>query len=124
MANDDARPLSPRAERVKRFVDAAYQRAVGAITSAETTQPLVALTFDDRPDPRSTPLVLDLLERHDARATFFMVGAAAYRHPDLVRRIAEAGHTVANHSWDHTSFTTISGRQRRTQIRATQRVLA
>jgi peptidoglycan/xylan/chitin deacetylase (PgdA/CDA1 family) len=115
--------LSPTAQRIKRAVDAFYQQMAGAVTSVDTTEPIAALTFDDGPDPTSTPDVLRLLARYDVKATFFMVGAAAYRHPDLVRQVAEAGHVIANHSWDHSSFVTLSGRQRRTQIRACQRVI-
>ena len=116
--------LSPGIQRLKRGVDAFYRHAAGAVTSVETSEPLVALTFDDGPDPTSTPRVLRLLERYGARATFFMVGAAAHRHRRLVREIAEAGHAVANHSWDHASFPAIPGRQRRTQIRWCQRAIA
>jgi len=117
-------PLSPGLQRVQRAVDTIYQRLVGAVTAVETSEPLVALTFDDGPDPSSTPDMLRLLHRYDASATFFMVGAAASRHPDLVRQVAAAGHVIANHSWDHASFTTISGRQRRSQLRACQRAIS
>src|SRR4051812_45491348 len=120
----DQPSVSPGVRRIQRLVDALYQRVVGAITSVETTEPLVALTFDDGPDPTSTPSVLRLLEQYDARATFFMVGAAAHRHPDLVKQIAAAGHAIANHSWDHSSFTSMRGRQRRTQMRRCQRAIA
>jgi len=116
--------VSPSIKRIQRAVDAFYRQAAGAITSVETSEPLVALTFDDGPDPTSTPAVLRLLDRFDAKATFFMVGAAAYRHPALVRRIAAAGHAIANHSWDHASFTSIPGRQRRTQIRWCQTAIS
>ena len=61
----------------------------------------VALTFDDGPDPRTTPRVLDLLDARRARATFFCVGRKAEQHPDLVAEIARRGHRVENHSWDH-----------------------
>ena len=61
----------------------------------------IALTFDDGPDPAITPQVLDLLEAHRARATFFCVGAHAQRHPHLVRRIVACGHAVENHSMHH-----------------------
>lgn len=64
-------------------------------------QPRVALTFDDGPDPRITPLVLDLLAGQDVQATFFCIGALARRHPELVRRIHREGHLVANHSLGH-----------------------
>lgn len=61
----------------------------------------MALTFDDGPDPITTPQVLDLLAAADARATFFLVGQRAAQRPELVRRIAEAGHAVGSHSWSH-----------------------
>lgn len=61
----------------------------------------IVLTIDDGPDPAVTPAVLDLLARHDARATFFLIGHRARRHPDLVRRIVAEGHGVENHSDSH-----------------------
>ena len=61
----------------------------------------IALTIDDGPDPHVTPRVLDLLDRHGARATFFCIGARAARHPDLCREIARRGHAVENHSQHH-----------------------
>ena len=62
---------------------------------------VVALTFDDRPDPEMTPRVLDLLRERGVRATFFLVGAKAERHPELVRRIAAEGHDTGIHTWEH-----------------------
>jgi peptidoglycan/xylan/chitin deacetylase (PgdA/CDA1 family) len=64
----------------------------------ETWAPLVALTFDDGPHPVYTPQVLDILARHQARATFFLIGANARRHPELVARIRARGHEVGNHT--------------------------
>jgi peptidoglycan/xylan/chitin deacetylase (PgdA/CDA1 family) len=61
----------------------------------------VALTFDDGPDPRVTPAVLDILDRHGAKATFFCVGRAAAAHPDLTREVLARGHDVENHSESH-----------------------
>lgn len=61
----------------------------------------VALTFDDGPDPQRTPAMLDLLARQGVRATFFVVGARAEAHPELVRRMAAEGHVVGNHSYTH-----------------------
>jgi peptidoglycan-N-acetylglucosamine deacetylase len=61
----------------------------------------VALTFDDGPDPVNTPKILDLLAQHGVKATFCLVGFKARDHPDLVKRIAEEGHTFCNHSWQH-----------------------
>jgi peptidoglycan/xylan/chitin deacetylase (PgdA/CDA1 family) len=61
----------------------------------------VCLTFDDGPDPEFTPRLLDLLAKTKVPATFFLVGEAAERHPGLVRRIAEEGHVVGNHTFHH-----------------------
>lgn len=62
---------------------------------------LVALTFDDGPDPRWTPQALSLLRQHGVKATFCLVGEQALAHPELVRAIAADGHTLCNHSWNH-----------------------
>ncbi|MEU6036778.1 polysaccharide deacetylase family protein [Actinomadura sp. NPDC047616] len=71
----------------------------------------VALTFDDGPDPRSTPLFLDELRRLGCRATFFLLGDMLRRHPELGRRIAAEGHEVAVHGWGHrNSLVTRPGR--------------
>ena len=63
----------------------------------------VALTFDDGPDAASTPQFLDLLERRGVRATFFLLGEMLQRFPDVARRMSDAGHEIAVHSWDHRS---------------------
>ncbi len=65
----------------------------------------VALTFDDGPDPRSTPRFLDLLSRRDVRATFFMLGSMAAAAPGMAGEIAAAGHEIAVHGWDHRYLT-------------------
>nr|WP_232834328.1 polysaccharide deacetylase family protein [Rhodoferax ferrireducens] len=61
----------------------------------------IALTIDDGPDPGVTPQVLELLARHGVRATFFVIGAQAERHPELCRDIVRAGHAVENHTQRH-----------------------
>ena len=61
----------------------------------------VALTFDDGPDPRSTPAILEVLEAKGLRAAFFVVGERVRQHPELVARLHEAGHLVCNHTDSH-----------------------
>jgi peptidoglycan/xylan/chitin deacetylase (PgdA/CDA1 family) len=61
----------------------------------------LALTFDDGPNPRWTPRLLDELANHGIKATFFLLGSRAEAEPELVRRIAAAGHSIGNHSWSH-----------------------
>lgn len=63
----------------------------------------VSLTFDDGPDPEVTPRVLDLLDRHQVKATFFCVGEKAAAHPEIVREIARRGHAIENHSQTHSA---------------------
>ena len=83
----------------------------------ETADPVVALTFDDGPDPEWTPRLLEILEQHDARGTFFMIGEQATKYPELVARVASGGHAIGNHSWDHASFPLLSREQRFGQLR-------
>ena len=64
----------------------------------------VALTFDDGPDPAVTPRVLDVLARHGAHATFFVIGQSLAKHPEIGRRMAAEGHVIGNHSWRHSRW--------------------
>jgi len=61
----------------------------------------VFLTFDDGPDPEATPWVLDLLGKHDAKATFFCLGRNVEKYPELFQRIQDEGHAVGNHTYSH-----------------------
>lgn len=92
--------------------------------SPGTAQGHVALTFDDGPDPDVTPRILELLERHDAHATFFCVGDKAMRHPDLVREISARGHAIGNHTMRHPGWFALYGiRGQRREWREAQAVL-
>ena len=64
----------------------------------------IALTFDDGPDPDVTPKVLDILDSHGAKASFFVIGDKAAAHPELVREIVKRGHSIENHSRGHSHF--------------------
>ena len=64
----------------------------------------IALTFDDGPDPDVTPKVLDILDSHHAKASFFVIGDKAAAHPELIREIVKRGHSIENHSLKHSSF--------------------
>ena len=99
-------------------------RVLGTLTSVATQDPLVALTFDDGPDPDHTPRLLDLLERYDVKATFFMVGERVARYPDLVDDVAERGHVVANHTWSHESLHSTSLRGSIEQLLRCKRALS
>jgi peptidoglycan-N-acetylglucosamine deacetylase len=96
---------------------------LGTITHVATQSPVAALTFDDGPDPAWTPRLLEILAAHGARATFFMLGRAAERYPDVVQSAARGGHAIGNHSWDHPSFALVRGPERRAQIRRCARAV-
>lgn len=72
-----------------------------SLPEASAARGEIAITIDDGPDPAVTPAVLDLLDRHGVKATFFCIGEQARRHPDLCREIADRGHDVENHSMYH-----------------------
>jgi peptidoglycan/xylan/chitin deacetylase (PgdA/CDA1 family) len=76
-------------------------RLMGTITDVDTDLPVLALTFDDGPNPKYTPELLKLLKKYNVHATFFMVGQAASQNPELVRQVYENGHTIGNHSYHH-----------------------
>jgi peptidoglycan/xylan/chitin deacetylase (PgdA/CDA1 family) len=81
-------------------IPALHQRFLPRL-SGNAPGPHVALTFDDGPDPASTPSFLDALAALDVRATFFVLGSQLAAHPELGRRIVDAGHEVAVHGWLH-----------------------
>lgn len=81
------------------------------------------LTFDDGPHPEHTGALLDVLAEHGARATFFVIGQHAERHPELMRRIVAEGHTLGNHSWSHPQFDTLGLAAQREEIARTEALL-
>ena len=99
-------------------------RITGSVISVNTSEHVASLTFDDGPDPKFTPKLLDVLESHNAKATFFMIGKFASKYPDLVADVAKRGHAIGNHSWDHLSFPLLNRLERIRQIRKCSRTLA
>ena len=114
----DLQKNSPSESTIFRSVHAFARRVRGTITSVSTSAPVVAITFDDGPDPQVTPRLLAILRRHKARGTFFMRGELARKYPEIVREVASGRHTIGNHSWDHPSFPEISSKERRWQLTA------
>jgi len=84
-------------------VDFEHHGQLNAIWYVETSEPVVAFTFDDGPGPRWTSMVLDVLDEHRVPATFFMVGQNLAAHADLVKGRLDR-HDVGNHSWSHPDF--------------------
>jgi peptidoglycan/xylan/chitin deacetylase (PgdA/CDA1 family) len=84
---------------------------------------VVYLTFDDGPDPRWTPAVLDALAAHKIRATFFVVGRKVEDHPDLAKRIVAEGHSLQNHTWSHSDLTELPRRDAMEEVARTNEVI-
>jgi len=80
----------------------------------------VALTFDDGPDPRWTPQILDILKAANVKAAFFLVGANAEKHPALVRRIVAEGHEIGNHTFYHPNLALCWPEHIRLELNATE----
>ncbi|WP_256756679.1 polysaccharide deacetylase family protein [Cohnella sp. WQ 127256] len=81
-----------------------YEATGDIVWEVPMKEKLIALTFDDGPSPRTTPMILDLLARNEAKATFFVVGKRVEQFPDVIKREALEGHEVANHTYSHIYF--------------------
>ena len=88
-----------------------------------TTAKKVVLSFDDGPDPRWTPAILDVLKKKKAPAVFFVVGEAANQHPDILKRAFAEGHEIGNHTFTHPQFDQITKTELRWQLNLTQRLI-
>lgn len=91
--------------------------------AGQTEERLIALTFDDGPDPVWTPRLLDLLKRESVPAAFFVVGELAAGHPELIRRELAEGHTVGSHTYTHPRIDRISGTALRMELNQTARAI-
>mgnify|MGYP000311813927 CR=1 FL=1 len=94
------------------------------VSRGNSSRKAVALSFDDGPDPASTPYLLKLLTQKEIRATFFMVGQKARSNQDIVGMVLEKGHSIGNHSYSHAPFLMLkSSRKLKEEIRVTQEAL-
>lgn len=90
----------------------------------ETDLPLVALTLDDGPDSTTTSALLDVLDAHEAKATFFVIGNRVRGNESVVRRIVNEGHEIANHGFRDEPAILLSGAELRRSIDSTRKLLA
>lgn len=101
-----------------------YYEARGEVVwEVPTDKKVIALTFDDGPNPEFTPQILDILKKHHAKATFFVIGSRIEQYPELAQREVEEGHELANHSYRHPGMTKISPEQLREEIEHAQKVI-
>lgn len=93
------------------------------ITAKANGKKIIALTFDDGPNPINTPKVLDLLAERKIKASFFVLGSRAQQYPKITKRIVAEGHAIGNHSWDHPVLTKLKRADLEHQILDTEKVL-
>lgn len=96
----------------------------GVIFSGNTSYgKKIALTFDDGPHPTKTEKILDILDRYDVKATFFIIGSNAEYHPEIVAQEVLRGHEVANHSYSHTNLSKCTPEQIKKEIDLADRAI-
>ncbi|MDO4540475.1 MAG: polysaccharide deacetylase family protein [Syntrophomonadaceae bacterium] len=101
----------------------AWYREGILVRGIDTEEKVVALTFDDGPDPQGTPAVLSALAKHDIKATFFVMGKRAKEYPKLLLGVAAAGHELGNHSYQHNYYNHYDYEFIREDINRTQSLL-
>jgi peptidoglycan/xylan/chitin deacetylase (PgdA/CDA1 family) len=121
-----ARPSATRGPDGPARVDAVHAPVPGQPMYYVDDGPhVIALTIDDGPSPVYTPQVLRVLEKYGVQATFSMVGENVSYYPAVAKDVAQAGHTIINHTWDHANLTSLSADKQRTEItRATEAIHA
>lgn len=97
-------------ERAAETVSHLLQQEKNEIVKDEI-KPKIAITFDDGPHPAYTPRVLDVLKEKDVKATFFLMGKSIAGNEEIVKRMAEEGHLIGNHTFDHVNLDTISEKE-------------
>ncbi len=120
---DERDGSSPTRQIIRRAMSAVLPRRM-FFTGGPAGDGSAAITFDDGPHPEHTPRVLDVLARRGVKATFFLIGRLAQRCPELVRRIAEEGHTIGNHSFEHSDPEQTTARALLDEVRQTDELLA
>lgn len=83
----------------------------------------MALTFDDGPNPEITPRILDILDQHNAKATFFLIGLHVPDNAAIVQRMHQAGHEIGNHTWSHRDLSTLTPQEVEDDIAAAQNAI-
>lgn len=94
-----------------------------SLPAVRTTQRIVALSFDDGPNPRFTQKTLAVLRRHGARATFFALGRNLQMHRGTALAVAESGNELANHAFSHQALSQLSFKKQKEEILATEKAL-
>ena len=113
------RAQSPRVAAVQKGTSATPAEPRITFSWIHVDGPYIALSFDDGPNPKLTPKLLDILAAHHIKATFFVIGENAAEYPDIVARAAREGHEIGNHSWSHPYLAKLSDDAVRRELQRT-----
>jgi peptidoglycan-N-acetylglucosamine deacetylase len=111
---------SAQANSYKRFK---FEKTGQVFWDIKTKGKLIALTFDDGPDPIYTPQILDALAKYDAKATFFVIGAEAERFPEIIKRQSKEGHEIANHTYRHNFRDNFDSKKLKSELDQTSKLI-
>jgi len=100
-----------------------YESRGEIVWEVPTNEKVICLTFDDGPDPKYTPEVLKLLEKYQAKGTFFVTGKKVEQHPEIVLQQTIAGHEIANHSYSHKYISKMSSEELEEEILKTENII-
>lgn len=102
---------------------AEYEKTGRVIWDVQIEEKLVAITFDDGPHPTFTPQILDILEQYDAKATFFVAGNKVIRFPEVLKRVEQEGHEIANHTYNHIYSGKITSEKLTSELEQTDQII-
>ncbi|MEC0266790.1 polysaccharide deacetylase family protein [Paenibacillus anseongense] len=114
--------IEPQQKVIKKIDDSNSDKkseSAAVINNVKKDGLKVALTFDDGPDEKYTPLILDILKKEQVKATFFVVGEHAKEHPKMMKRLVDEGHAIGNHSWDHVNLSEATADKIQSEIGST-----
>ena len=101
----------------------AYAASSQWISKGTTTEKVIAITIDDGSDGGSYSKILQVLDKHNVKATFFLTGSAAEKRPSIIRQTINEGHEIGNHSYNHPEFTKVSNNEMRSQLSRTETII-
>ena len=96
-----------------------FGRRDNVYSCADTEEKIIALTFDDGPHPKYTSEILDILDKYDVKATFFVIGRNAESYPSALKRIADSGHEIGNHTFTHVTAERVSAKEFKAELEKT-----
>ncbi|WP_353097724.1 polysaccharide deacetylase family protein [Tissierella praeacuta] len=104
-------------------INTSEKQQTNIVRNGSKHQKFIALTFDDGPHPQYTPEILDLLDKYNIKATFFVLGQFAEQYPDIIKRQAKEGHEIGNHTYSHINIQQVPKQKVKEEFDKTQDII-